>query len=227
MNRINLLPDHFIARRRRARLVTRLAVAGVFAAVGAGAWGVAALSQLGELSTRVAASQARLAQEQARSGDIETRAAEGRTLRGMLAHRGQLETPVASAGVLTLLTHLLPDSVALTRLSLEVPPADMTNRGGPAAAAAAPAAARQPTRVVLEGLALSDVELTQVVSALAGQRAFTNVKLVRSRQVPVGAVTRFGFEITLDVPAAVAAAAAPASASAAGKAAGGEGERGA
>ena len=224
MNRINLLPDQFIARRRRARLVTRLAVAGVFAAVGAGAWGAAALSQLGELSTRVAASQARLAQEQSRSQDIETRAAEGRTLRGMLAHRGQLETPVASAGVLTLLTHLLPDSVALTRLSLEVPPADMTNRGGPAAATAAPAAAtRQPTRVVLEGLALSDVELTQVVSALAGQRAFTNVKLVRSRQVPVGAVTRFGFEITLDVPAAIAGAA---SASAA-KAAGGKGERGA
>jgi hypothetical protein len=119
----------------------------------------------------------------------------------MLTHRGQLESPVAPAGVLTLLTHLLPDSVALTRLSLDVPEPDMTDRGAKAAAGgtgAAPAA--RLTHVVLEGLALSDVELTQVVSALAGQKAFTNVKLLRCRQVPLGEATRFGFEITLDVP---------------------------
>ena len=206
MNRINLLPDHFIARQRRARMVVTLAVAGAFAVVAAVAWGAVVRSQLGDLSEQLAQSRVKLAEEQQRSRAIELRSAEGRSLRAMLAHRSQLEPPVATAGVLTLLTHLLPDSVALTRLTLDVPAPDLTYRapradGTAAAVAAAPPPAPQPTRVLLEGLALSDVELTQVVSALAGQKAFTNVKLVRSRQVPLGSAARFGFEISLEIPA--------------------------
>ena len=208
MNRINLLPDHFIARQRRARMVVTLAIAGAFAVVAAVAWGAVVKSQLADLSEQLAQSRVKLADEQQRSRVIELRSAEARSLRAMLAHRSQLEPPVASAGVLTLLTHLLPDSVALTRLTLDVPAPDLTYRApraDGAAAAVPPAPAPQPTRVLLEGLALSDVELTQVVSALAGQKAFTNVKLVRSRQVPLGGVARFGFEISLDIPATVTA----------------------
>lgn len=217
MNRINLLPDRFIARRRRARLVARFAVAAVFTVVAGLAWGAIARNQLGKLSAQVALSQSRLAQEQEKSRTIQGRAAEGQALRALLAHRSQLESPVASAGVLTLLTHLLPDSVALTRLSLELPAPDMTDRSVKAKVTRAPASAAQPTRVILEGLALSDVELTQVVSALAGQSAFSNVKLVRSRQVPLGEATRFAFEITLDVPAAKTAGTAVAGNQAGGK----------
>ena len=208
MNRINLLPDHFIARQRRARMVVTIAIAGAFAVVAALAWGAIVRSQLSDLSDQLAQSRVKLGEEQQRSRAIELRSAEGRSLRAMLAHRSQLEPPVASAGVLTLLTHLLPDSVALTRLTLDVPAPDLTYRApraDGAAAAVPPAPAPQPTRVVLEGLALSDVELTQVVSALAGQKAFSNVKLVRSRQVPLGGVARFGFEISLEVPATVTA----------------------
>lgn len=206
MNRINLLPDEYLARQRRARLMLRVVIAAVFTVIGGAAWGGVAWAQLGQLADRVAVSQSRLAQEQQRTHDIDRRAAERRTLQAMLAHRGQLESPVASAGVLTLLTHLLPESVALTKLTLDVPAPDMTFRGatpakGAAAAAAPPAP--QPTRVLLEGLALSDVELAQVVSALAGQKAFTNVKLLRSRQVPVGGAVRYGFEISLDIPPTV------------------------
>jgi hypothetical protein len=222
VSRINLLPDHFIVRQRRTRLATLVAVAAVFTVIAGSAWAAIARSQLGELSTRIASTQSRLAEEQQRSRAIEYRASESRSLHALLAHRSQLEPPVATAGVLTLLTHLLPDSVALTRLTLDVPAPDMTNRSAKTAGAPAPPAP-QPTHVVLEGLALSDVELTQVVSALAGQKAFTNVKLVRSRQVPLGTATRFGFEITLDVPAAAAAT----TTAAAGKQAGGKGERGA
>lgn len=204
MNRINLLPDHFLARQRRGRLLVRVAIAAIFTVIAGGAWGAIARAQLARLSQQVTYSQSRLAQEQQRSGQIELRALEGRTLKAMLAHRGQLESPVASAGVLTLLTHLLPESVALTRLSLDVPAPDMTYRGAPPAKGpATPPPSPQPTRVVLEGVALSDVELAQVVSALAGQKAFANVKLVRSRQVPLAGEARFGFEISLEVPPTV------------------------
>jgi Tfp pilus assembly protein PilN len=208
VSRINLLPDHFIARQRRQRAIVRFAIAGAFTVLAATAWGAIAHHQLGELSKQVAQAQTKLADEQQRTRTIELKAAEARSLRAMLAHRGQLEPPVASAGVLTLLTHLLPDSVALTRLTVDVPTPDMVFRAplaGSGASAGPPAPSPQPTRVMLEGLALSDVELTQVVSALAGQKAFTNVKLVRSRQVPLGNVARFGFEISLDVPPAATA----------------------
>jgi hypothetical protein len=201
MSRINLLPDHFVARQRRAALATRVACAAVLAIMMGTAWGAIAQAQLSARATQVASSRAQLEQEQQRAVAIEQRAAECRALRALLAHRGQLESPVASAGVLTLLTHLLPESVALTRLSLDVPDPDMTDRSAKAAAAAAPPPA-QLTHVVLEGLAMSDVGLTQVVSSLAAQKAFANVKLVRCRQVPLEDTTRFGFEITLDVAAA-------------------------
>jgi hypothetical protein len=207
VNRINLLPDHFIARQRRARMVVTIAITGAFAVMAAIGWGAIVRSQLGDLSAQLAQSRVKLAEEQQRSRAIELRSAEGRSLRAMLAHRSQLEPPVASAGVLTLLTHLLPDSVALTRLTLDVPAPDLVYRApGPTGTAPVPPAPTpQPTRVLLEGLALSDVELTQVVSALAGQKAFTNVKLVRSRQVPLAGVARFGFEISLDIPPTVTA----------------------
>ena len=209
MSRINLLPDQFIARQRRVRTTLRFAIAAGCTLMVIVAWGAIARSQLGELSEQFAQSRAKLADEQQRTSVIERQAAEARSLRAMLAHRSQLEPPVESAGVLSLLTHLLPDSVALTRLTVDVPTPDMVFRS-PAPGSTAPVAqapAPQPTRVLLEGLALSDVELTQVVSALAAQKAFSNVKLVRSRQVPLGATARFGFEISLDVPAAMTAGA--------------------
>lgn len=152
MNRINLLPDHFIARRRRERILLRVAIAAVFTVVAGLAWGAVARAQLGKLSEQEALSQARLAQEQQRGHAIELRAAEGRMLKAMLAHRRQLESPVAFAGVLTLLTHLLPESVALTRLSVEAPPPDMIYRAAAPRGSAAPATRPQPTRVVLDGL---------------------------------------------------------------------------
>ena len=209
MSRINLLPDHFIASQRRARTILKFVIAGACTIIVVTAWGAIAHEQLGELSQQFAQSRAKLADEQQRTRTIETKAAEARSLRAMLAHRSQLAPPVESAGVLSLLTHLLPDSVALTRLTVDVPTPDMVYRS-PAPGSTTPVApgpAPQPTRVLLEGLALSDVELTQVVSALAAQKAFSNVKLVRSRQVPLGATARFGFEISLDVPAAMTAAA--------------------
>ena len=97
MNRINLLPDHFIARQRRARMVVTIAIAGAFAVVAAVAWGAVVKSQLGDLSDQLAQSRVKLAEEQQRSRAIELRSAEGRSLRAMLAHRSQLEPPVASA----------------------------------------------------------------------------------------------------------------------------------
>ena len=64
------------------------------------------------------------------------------------------------------------------------------------------------TRVLLEGLATSDLDLARVVGTLSGQKAFANVKLGRSKPVTGGGVTRYAFELTIDVPPAASAQAA-------------------
>ena len=111
--------------------------------------------------------------------------------------------------MLALLTHLLPESVAVTRLSMDLPPADLNDRSKSQAAqpGTAPPAPPEhvPSRIEMEGVALSDVELAKVVGTLASHKAFANVKLVRSRQVTTEGQTRYAFQITLDVPAALPA----------------------
>jgi len=59
-----------------------------------------------------------------------------------------------------------------------------------------------------ELIALSDVELAKVVGTLASHKAFANVKLIRSRQVTTAGLTRFAFQITLEVPPALPPSAA-------------------
>jgi len=213
MNRVNLLPDSYVAHERRRR-TTRALIAGLVAVViSCTAWGSVAYTQVRALSQRMVAAQERLAFEQDRSRALEADRASGHELRALLAHRAQLEAPVPAPGVLALLTQLLPESVAVTRLSMDLPPCDLTDRSGPQGRAEGgqvpPASAPTPTRVEMEGIALSDVELAKVVGTLGSHKAFTNVKLVRSRQITMADLTRFAFEITLEVPASAPPTAKP------------------
>ena len=204
MNRINLLPDHYLARQRRARLLTAVAAAAVCALTVGAAWGATAYRQIRDLSGQVAAAQARLNQEQQRAAGLAAMTTELNALRTLLSQGEQLADPVELPGVLTLLTHLLPDSVALNRVTLEVPPADVGSRVKATKGVPPP----RTTRVLLEGLATSDLDLARVVAALSGQKAFANVKLGRSKPVTSGGVTRYAFELTIDVPPAASAQAA-------------------
>ena len=201
MNRINLLPDRVLARQRRGRVVRTAAAAAVCALTVGAAWGATAYRQVNDLSGQVAAAQVRLSQEQQRAAGLALMTTESNALRTLLAQGDQLADPVELSGVLTLLTHLLPDSVALNRVSVEVPPADVGSRVKAAKVAPPP----RTTRLLLEGLATNDLELTRVVSALSGQKAFANVKLSRSKPVTGGGVTRYAFELTIDVPPATSA----------------------
>lgn len=200
MKRINLLPDGVIARQGRRR-AARVAVATAVLSLTVGAaWGTVAWRQLKELSRKAAETQARLTQERERAGRNDAVSAQAAALRGMLAQGDRLGQPVSLPGAMTLLTNLLPDSVALTRLTIEAPTVDVAERKSTNKAPGS-----QVTRLSLEGLAINDLELAQVVSELGAQRAFANVKLVRSRPVASAGVTRYAFEISIDVPPAAAA----------------------
>jgi hypothetical protein len=201
VKRINLLPDGVLARQRRRRAV-RLAIVTAVASLAIGsAWATVASRQLKDLSARTAAAQARLSQARERAGRNDAVSAQAAALRGLLAQGDRLAQPVSLSGALTLLTHLLPDSVALTRLTIEAPSVDVSDRSK----TAGKAPSSQVTRLGLEGLAISDLELAQVVSELGAQKAFANVKLLRSRPVASAGINRYAFEISIDVPPAAQA----------------------
>jgi hypothetical protein len=201
VNRINLLPDGVVARQRRRRDVRAAAVAAAVSLVVAVTWTTVAVRQLKDVAARTVAAQARLNHERDRAGKLDAVAGQATALRTLLAHEGRLKQPVALHGALALLTNLLPESVALTRLTLEAPTAEVVERKqsskGPPPV--------PMTRLALEGLAVNDLELAQVVSELAAQKPFANVKLVRSRPVTTAGVTRYAFEISVDVPPAASA----------------------
>lgn len=207
MSRVNLLPDSYIAHERRRSVVLAAATAIVVIALIAVTWGSVAYSQARSLAGRMEDAQKRLMHEQERSRALQADRTAVEALKAMLAHREQLAMPVPPQGVLGLLTHLLPESIVVTRLSMDLPPADLADRSPQKAARAdgsvPPPVGYVPTRVEMEGIALSDIELAKVVSSLASHKAFTNVKLLRSRQVTTAGLTRFAFHITLDVPPAL------------------------
>lgn len=203
MTRINLLPDGVIARQRRNRGLRVAVVAGVVALLVGSVWTTLAVRQLKSLAARTAGAQARLNQERERTGKIEAVMAQATELRGLIAQGDRLGQPVTLPGAITLLTHLLPESVALTRLTIEAPAVDVVDRSKQPIKTTP---ASQVTRLSLEGLAINDLDLAQVVSELATQKAFINVKLVRSRPVASAGMTRYAFEISIDVPPAARAA---------------------
>jgi Tfp pilus assembly protein PilN len=201
VNRINLLPDRVLARQRRGRLLKAATAVAVCALTVGAAWGATVYRQVRDLSGQVAAAQVRLNQEQQRAAGLAQMTAESNALRTLLAQGEQLADPVELPGVLTLLTHLLPESVALSRVSIEVPPADVGSRLKATRGAPQP----RTTHLLLEGLATSDLDLARAVGALSAQKAFTNVKLSRSKPVTSGGLTRYAFELTIDVPPAASA----------------------
>jgi hypothetical protein len=202
VTRINLLPDGVLARQGRRR-ATRIAIAAAVIALAVGsAWVTVARHQLNDLAAKTAAAQARLNQERERAGRSDAVSAKAAALRGLLAQGDRLAQPVSLPGAMMLLTNLLPDSVALTRLTIEAPTVDVSDRGK-SGNKGTPSSLT--TRLSLEGLAINDLELAQVVSELGAQKAFTNVKLLRSRPVASAGVTRYAFEISIDVPPAAAA----------------------
>ena len=202
MNRINLLPDHVIARQRRKRGFRAAAVVAVAVLAVGSVWTTVAIRQLKSIAARTAVAQARLNLERERTGKNDAVAAQVAQLRALLAQGERLNQPVTLPGAMTLLTQLLPESVALTRLTIEAPAADVADRSKQPIKSTPGASI---TRLSLEGLALNDLELAQVVSELAAQKAFTNVKLVRSRPMTSSGLTRYAFEISIDVPPARAA----------------------
>lgn len=200
---INLLPESYFAARRIRRLGWLSAAAGVVVLAAAGAaWWLSA-AKLEALSAEIALVENKLAVQETQQAAAKRLEAERDALQGILGVRRKVDVPLPVSTALALPFNLVPPSIALTRASLELPRAAEAERtpaprGGVADAPGA--AAAQPMRLELEGLALSDLEVVRFVSTVSSHRLMRNVQLTKSRNVNVGGVNRVYFVVDLQIP---------------------------
>jgi Tfp pilus assembly protein PilN len=196
---INLLPEQYITervarRRRRLSLVTTaLVILGSSVA-----WNTCRNEAI-VVAREVARAKADVARNGSRDAAVTRLDADAKALAASLAVREAvtLRLPVTTA--LGAACNALPDSVVLTRVSVEPPQLQLPT--GDKKAKPTPRTAAAPVmKVGLEGLAVEDVEIARLVSVLSSNPLFKNVKLKSSRGVKVGELNRSEFQVDLEVP---------------------------
>src|SRR5512134_1982939 len=120
-NVIDLLPDSFIQQRRQRRLRAIQTTAAVMALLVVAVWAGQAYRQFSALDRQI-----RLAEAEANAARLQAQALsmtqiESARLQSVLARREELELPAPASAVVALVARLLPDTVALTRASMDVP----------------------------------------------------------------------------------------------------------
>ena len=185
MKEIDFLPDRIKSQRARRR---RLMLQGYLLA----ACGVA-LAGLGYvLQTRVQAAQAELAMLQSRGSEMNQQL----QMRGQLADQlselmikqrieEQLGRRASTLDVLGELQRVMPESMALTNLSMETVevrlPAKPAKPGGKGAEASDRLVKR--VRLVITGIAPSDVDVANFIGQLAASGTFEDVNMGYTRSV--------------------------------------------
>ena len=199
MTRVNLLPDSYIASRRRAqsrRTWAAGAAAGVLVCL---AWGTLAAIQVRGVSSDIAAAERELAAERERLAEFDATRKEHAKLAVLLDAAGRIELPVPATAVVARLVPHLPDTLVLERLSLAAAPPDAFLQSARPQGTAAFQPDGAAIRLELDGVALSDADVAKLVSDLSHDKLFANVKLARSRYISVGGLPRFGFQVSLEV----------------------------
>src|SRR5437016_2566837 len=122
MIRINLLPESYIRTLAQKRLRIHLIMLGCAAAAIAVVWWQLAWRQVDRIDRRVAAAAQNLAFERASGAALARAEAQCKKLAAAKALGEQVEEPLHPTIVLALISKLLPEQVALTKLSLEMVP---------------------------------------------------------------------------------------------------------
>jgi Tfp pilus assembly protein PilN len=202
MRTVNLLPLAVVeAQLRRRQLRRCLWMLGLAAAVGIVWWQAAAmqirpLRAAAQTTTRQLDGQRQIEQELAR------RQTSHAGLRAAENLEAQLAEPVAPTAIIALLGQLIPERVALTKLTLEMCPLPEASppKGGAAPAASAKPTEPRPLLMELTGVARNDADVARCISRLSEHPLFNNVKLAKSRQALDGGPPRVVFTIALEVP---------------------------
>ena len=217
MDQINLIPDSFLRARRHRQQLHLYGAIVLIVLLAEGAWGVLTYAHGRRVGSDIKNVQQAIAAERQREVQLTSAMKEYHRLRECAAARTETETPLSATAIVALLSQLVPDTVALTHLSIEMTPmrgasaeAERKKPDNKAQPAKTPASRSTPdlvARLDLRGLATSDLEVARLVSTLSHHRLFSNVTLGASRASTVQKQTRFAFQITLDIPSPKAPAA--------------------
>jgi Tfp pilus assembly protein PilN len=192
MNDLDFLPDRIRRERQRRRRLVRQAYLLILC--------VGGLALLGYLRQgTVSEAQAQLQQIQDRSSSLRQQLAlrdelEKQQAELMIMERveGQLGSRVSALDVLAELERLMPETMSLTSLDLdtmELRPHAGMNRGGRVSgshavdASASPARSTRRLRMVLTGVAPSDVDVANFIGQLSASPVFEDVNMGYSRSM--------------------------------------------
>lgn len=207
MKRINLLPAAFVeARRGRRRGIVLGSLCGVLVwSVGLGAF--VCHRQLASIDTRAAELQRDISTRQALQANRVRLEEERTALEALVSVRRIAELPLQPSVALSTLFSLQPDTIVLSKVVLETPPAP-TNESpvlATTSSAFAPLTKKKsdPTRpltIDVSGYAMSDLDAARFVGALSNHALFDNVMLSSSKRADVNGVSRFQFQIRAEIP---------------------------
>ncbi|MBI1335682.1 MAG: hypothetical protein GC164_01820 [Phycisphaera sp.] len=218
MNPINFLPRSYIQQQaRRMRVYRQLALIAVVALVMLGylASTLASYRQLRDYTLGVEA-EARSVRQQV--GEMQKLQAQRKSLIHQVNIQRELAQPLAATQVIATLGQLLPSQITVTRIEtrtdrpkpmtreqkLAIESAAKSAAGGKSAKAQArsnnPAQDRDVIHIELTGLAPNDVDVANLVGAIAGHPLFINVKMHHSRPTQVEGHNAREFSIELEAP---------------------------
>src|SRR5207248_11283557 len=113
----------------------------------------------------------------------------------------QVEGPLHPTIILALVCKLLPEQVALTKLSVEMVPVRETPPGAkPEGSEVKTVQVEKPIHLELSGIAKSDGDVARCLNRLSEHPMFANVKLAKSQLALDGGPHRVAFQIVLEIP---------------------------
>lgn len=197
MKRINLLPERIKqARMRRRERVTLGLLLGAALLVGV-TWSGFAITHLSRLDSRIVDADRQLAPLREVSGETQRLQAQRRQLEARLALVRELREPLPPATILALLSQVAPEDVVLSDLTMQFPEPSLPTDQKQKKDAEVP---MPIVHVTIEGLARGDAAVAGMVSRLAEQPVFRNVRLTDSREAAVRDRPAHRFRITMQLP---------------------------
>ncbi len=203
MNEINFLPLRLIqSQRRQSRMFRELLVVGgvLLCCV---VWYGGQQGHNASLEHLVVAKQDELVAAQQRTVEVQRLTAQREDLQYQLQIQQRLTRPITHSTLLAVMTDLLPDSLAITELTLvaQTPVSQPRHQKGQGAKTSRKASPPKPQlmHVQIEGVSPSDVDVANLVGGLSEHPIFSNVKMRYSRAVKLQHVQARQFRVEMDI----------------------------
>jgi len=199
MNRVNLMPADLChvmsARRWRRRCKLLLATTGAVAL----AWSCLAGVQLHRLNRHLDRLERAVVPVLERGREYDHLQLEHRRLSRELTANETLRGPIPAAYLLALVSQLMPQDTAATRLTVTYPPIIFHEKPG-GGRRSSPSSPVLTVDLSLDGVAANHAAMPEMLERFARCDVFTNVRLVSNRQATLNDAVGQVFRVSMSVP---------------------------